>query len=587
MEITYKKITNTTLFKNFKNPDLLNMEECQNYIPIYNHFFTFNDNNYNSINLNSKNALNSLTEKVTENIFRGTFKNDDNKTEQSTVFFKLCPLLDPFKYLAGKYDILDPNLFNLPKINNNNCHTKICDINNSSYVDSFFTYLTSQLYNRLDFVHGIDFYGSFLGIKTDYHVDIGDDLDMMSSSEFFYENTNKLFKFINSEHEELLNEDSRKNKKPLNLGESINNDDVLDLVNTLDILDINSNNQESIIDLSSANILIYEDSELNKDTNNSSKKTDESSSECSSRSSKTENEEDENEKKEESSDDEEDEDEDDSSENSSDVETIFVSINRFPIQIIALENCSNTLDYLFVEDKLSPEELSCAVVQILMTLITYQKLFNLTHNDLHTNNIMYVETDKKYLYYKVNNRHYKIKTYGKIFKIIDFGRAIYKYKNKLIYSDSFSDEGDATTQYNCEPYFNKNKPRLEPNYSFDLCRLGCAICDFLDEQYDEDDTKYLPIHKIILNWCVDDDNRNILYKKNGEERYPDFKLYKMIARKVHNHIPMNELKNKYFDKYVVPKKEIRKGSKIWNIDTLEGDPLDTQNNSVPVLDACD
>ena len=27
-------------------------EECQNYIPIYNNFFTLNDNNYNSINLN-------------------------------------------------------------------------------------------------------------------------------------------------------------------------------------------------------------------------------------------------------------------------------------------------------------------------------------------------------------------------------------------------------------------------------------------------------------------------------------------------------------------------------------------------------
>ena len=30
-----------------------------------------------------------------------------------------------------------------------------------------------------------------------------------------------------------------------------------------------------------------------------------------------------------------------------------------------------------------------------MMLITYQKLFNLTHNDLHTNNIMYIETDKR------------------------------------------------------------------------------------------------------------------------------------------------------------------------------------------------
>ena len=37
--------------------------------------------------------------------------------------------------------------------------------------------------------------------------------------------------------------------------------------------------------------------------------------------------------------------------------------------------------------------------------------------------------------------------------------------------------------------------------------------------------------------------KNILYKKNGEERYPDFKLYKMIARTVHNHTPEAQLTN--------------------------------------------
>ena len=92
-----------------------------------------------------------------------------------------------------------------------------------------------------------------------------------------------------------------------------------------------------------------------------------------------------------------------------------------------------------------------------MMLITYQKLFNLTHNDLHTNNIMYVETEKRYLYYKLDGKHYKIKTFGKIFKIIDYGRAIYKYKKNLICSDSFHKEGDAATQYNFEPYYNNKK----------------------------------------------------------------------------------------------------------------------------------
>ena len=68
--------------------------------------------------------------------------------------------------------------------------------------------------------------------------------------------------------------------------------------------------------------------------------------------------------------------------------------------------------------------------------------------------------------------------------------------------------------------------------------------------------------------------KGIFYIKiHDEERYPDFKLYKMIVRKVHNHIPEKELKHKYFDKFIVPKKEIKKGSKILNIDTINLDSL--------------
>lgn len=214
-----------------------------------------------------------------------------------------------------------------------------------------------------------------------------------------------------------------------------------------------------------------------------------------------------------------------------------------------------------------------------MILITYQKLFSFTHNDLHTNNIMYVSTEKKYIYYKVNNKHYKIPTYGKIFKIIDFGRAIYKFNNKIICSDSFHKDGDAATQYNCEPYYDESKSRIDPNYSFDLCRLGCSMLDFINEIYEDDDdkdeynkkkkvNKISPIHKIIMNWCNDDKGQNILYKSDGEERYPDFKLYKMIARKVHNHEPLVEITNKYFNRFIASKKELNKNAKIFNIDTI-------------------
>ena len=153
-------------------------------------------------------------------------------------------------------------------------------------------------------------------------------------------------------------------------------------------------------------------------------------------------------------------------------------------------------------------------------------------------------------------------TYGKIFKIIDFGRAIYKFRGQLLCSDSYHPKGDAATQYNCEPYFNEKKPRLEPNMSFDLCRLGCALYDYL---IDEPNSK---IVQIMLKWVMDDKDRNILYKKNGDERYPDFKLYKMIARHVHNHTPEAQLIRKEFSQYVVSNKNILKGEFIINIDEI-------------------
>ena len=217
--------------------------------------------------------------------------------------------------------------------------------------------------------------------------------------------------------------------------------------------------------------------------------------------------------------------------------------------MISLEKCNGTLDQLFTNGTINSTKAAGALFQVIMTLLIYQRLFHFTHNDLHTNNIMYIETDIEFLYYKFNDKTYKVPTYGKIYKIIDFGRSIYKFNGKVYCSDSFGPDGDANSQYNCEPFFNDKKPRLEPNMSFDLCRLGCSIYDFIIpdhlpySEYDE-------LQKTVYRWCLDDNKKNILYKKNGEERYPEFKLYKMIARTVHNHTPDKQLEFSYFNQFV-------------------------------------
>jgi hypothetical protein len=97
---------------------------------------------------------------------------------------------------------------------------------------------------------------------------------------------------------------------------------------------------------------------------------------------------------------------------------------------------------------------------------------------------------------------------------------------------------------------NQNKPRLEPNYSFDLCRLATSIYDFVIDT-DEKPSKYDDFQTIINKWCCDDNGKNVLYKRDGSERYEGFKMYKMIARTVHGCVPIEQLNLSYFMRFEV------------------------------------
>ena len=560
MELNYKKNKNGKLFTQLNDEKLVNIDELQNYIPIYSNFFSLNENNFNSINLNNNYKLNSISEKLGYSKFNGTIIDDSNNVINRKIFFKYGPLVDPIKYMLGKYE---ESIFQLPKLSNNeNINKKTLDTNNSAYTDGFFSFLSSLLLNKYNFLNGIDYYGSFLGIKKNFLITIEDDLEYLNDSEFFHKNNNILFNIQENNNQKNYFSNTKKYKKPLVINdENINIDEIIidDLIeNKLNINNITSDNN--------LEIEYTKESNLNeKNINKKKVKTNEQNvteSSCSSRYSNTDSSEIED------SDEEEDSISNGSSYESAEDEEIYANIFKFPVQTIALECCEDTLDSYIINTKIKDDEWESIISQIIFTLITYQKVFEFTHNDLHTNNIVYNKTEKKYLYYKYDNKHYKIPTFGKIYKIIDFGRAIYKFKGNIICSDSYAPEGDAHTQYNTEPYFNKEKPRLEPNYSFDLCRLGCSLFDYFVEEIDTIKKLKSPIKKIIVEWVFDDSNKNILYKNDGSERYPDFKLYKMIARTVHNHTPENIIKKSLFEKYLVPKKKINNQATIFNIDNL-------------------
>jgi hypothetical protein len=581
INVNYQKRKNLELFKSLENSDSLFLSNTQNYIPIYRKFFSLNETNYNSINLNHKWYISSVNDKCDDykNIYDCRLKNiNNNKVKDKEVFFKMAPLLDPYKFLIGKYNIHDTTLFNLPTLESSeaDCNLKFIDNNNSAYVDGLFLFLTSNLIYNNNFIHGVDYYGSYLAIKNNFNLNVFDDIDYLNGSDFFNKNKNILFKIDDYQH--LFQEDTEKLKpikiqhdssaKSLLSIKSFDNEifeDIFDENNQqLDLNDLKDNNID-LVDITNSN------NSYVKYENNVTLK---SNSTCSSRSSYTNDDDIEetddengdtvsdNEHGETISEDELDKDgnkkslsedkTDDIDEESFEEEVINVTITKFPVQVIAMEYCENTFDDLILTNELKPEEWYSALMQIIMILITYQKAFSFTHNDLHTNNVMYNLTDKKFIYYCYKKKYYKVPTFGKIFKIIDFGRSIYKYNGNLFCSDSFQMGGDAATQYNTEPYFNDKKPRLEPNFSFDLCRLACSIFDYIIDDFDE--IKDLsncndPIKRLIVEWCLDDKGINMLYKNNGVDRYPDFKLYKMISRCVHNHTPQAQLERPEFKSF--------------------------------------
>ena len=111
MNLNYKKNTNEILFSNFRNKELLNVDDPQNYIPLYENFFSLNEHNFNSINLNNKKRITEITEKVSENKYKIKYEDTEtNNIHETELFFKLSPLLDPIKFLAGKYDVNDENM---------------------------------------------------------------------------------------------------------------------------------------------------------------------------------------------------------------------------------------------------------------------------------------------------------------------------------------------------------------------------------------------------------------------------------------------------------------------------------------------
>ena len=95
LDFSYFKRKNSNLFLSLEKYEITKL---QNYLPVYNKFFSLNETNYNNINLNQKYNLESIQQKNTENRYTCKIINGKNSIKRES-FFKFSPLLDPIKFI--------------------------------------------------------------------------------------------------------------------------------------------------------------------------------------------------------------------------------------------------------------------------------------------------------------------------------------------------------------------------------------------------------------------------------------------------------------------------------------------------------
>jgi len=270
--------------------------------------------------------------------------------------------------------------------------------------------------------------------------------------------------------------------------------------------------------------------------------------------------------------------------------SIYADIQNYPVMLILTEINRSTMDNLFTDFKSAGADPGTAkweacwtawIFQVLAALSCAQTILGFTHNDLHTNNVVWSETSEPYLYYKTKaDNVFRVPTFGKIFKIIDFGRAIFTINSQIFISDDFKDDNDAAGQYVFSPLVQKFKKEIPPNPSFDMCRLAVSLLDGLFPKRPEPlegggvlskesgltvNETVSPLYNILWSWMIDDKGRSVFSNPDGTERFPDFDLYKHIAEYVHCAIPSRQFGKPIFDPFQISSKDIPEGVKVYSL----------------------
>lgn len=459
-------------------------------------------------------------------------------------FRKITHLLDPTTWLQGKYSV--PKHAILPGHSETwgSTNTKLQDPMNQAYIEALATYCFSRLREGDYTPHFHKFYGAFCCVADTYAYNITDSYMSFRHKNWFW-NAQDSNVFSVGFQEDVPDElRSTLLEKPSDVYDS----------------DSGSDQEEELKGLSCDT----EDSGSLHSAHMSELETVLSSEE----------------------DEEEEEEENDDHEDLN----IMAEIKKFPVMLIYTECSEGTMDDLldnFEEVGARPGtpawELhwKAWIFQVIAALTIGQTVFGFTHNDLHSNNIVWSKTDQEYLYYSCRDGlHFKIPTFGKLFRLIDFGRAIFKVNQTLFFSDDFRPGNDAAEQFNFGEIYDPNEEEVLPNPSFDLSRFTVSVFEAIFPSSppikkkpavlsQEDGLKMMEteseLYNVLWSWLLTDTKENVLMEADGKEKYPDFELYKVIAAHVHNAVPSQQIKKPLFEEFRVKRKSIAENQKIYSL----------------------
>jgi hypothetical protein len=457
---------------------------------------------------------------------------------RSKAFLKVTHLLHPVKWMKGKYSV--PKQAGLPWHSKTwACASeKIQDPWNQAYVEVVASYALGRLREQGISPHFNEFYGAFCAKADTYRFNVTEDFGSFRNAKWFWDGQKQGFykiRVFDTKHKELTNTAELEEylREPSVIHSDEEDDTSEKSVEELEVDEALKDGEDfTLEEVYSIHSGRFSELSFTKKSENFS-------------------------------------------EDSGDPNIFYSEFKNYPVMLIAIEQNNGTMDELLdnIEEigatHGTPEwELrwSAWIFQIIAGLSAAQAIFGFTHNDLHTNNIVWTRTEEEFFYYTLlSGAIFKVPTFGKLFRIIDYGRAIFKINETMFISDDFRPGNDAEGQYNFKAT-SANPTVILPNPSFDLSRLAISLFESLFPNPPEDleggkilseeegilvhETKS-PLFNCLWGWMIDDNGSNILVNPDGSERFPDFDLYKHIAAYIHTAIPSQQFKHPAFDKFQV------------------------------------